>query len=444
MKRLASALGLLAAVSVLAFAGGSKDAAPAKSASALPYEGVKLTMAVCAEQYADYLRELGKSFEAKTGAKVSVDVIGYVELYQKITQDYASNTKLYDLATVDIMWTGEFESKGFTMDLSELIKRDAKEINLEDIIPVMWTMGNWNGKQIAFPMAGYANSLIYRKDLVEDPAEKAAFKAKYGYELGVPKSLKALEDTAEFFTRRDKNLFGLVANGARGSAVAQDWMEYMRAFGGSLFDKSGNVAVDSAACKASLEFFVRIFDKYAPPGAIGYWWDDRETAYRTGQAVMESSWSIARAGYENPEISKVVGKTGMAATPKIETANALYGVGGWGVGINSDVDDAKKAAAWAFVKYITGAEMQKQWMLHDGAPIRYSTLKDPDLLAAKPWLPVMLNVFVNGDGDYRPRGPKANEIQNALGLRVNQAITHELSVDDALAKMKEDLVAITK
>lgn len=443
MKRLATVLCLMATVTALVFSNGSKESASSQGA-AKPYAGMKLTMAVCAEQYADYLRTLGKEFSDKTGASVEVDVIGYVELYQKITQDYASNTKLYDLATVDIMWSGEFEAKGFTMDLKPLMDRDAKELDLKDIIPVMWSMGSWNGKQVAFPMAGYANSLIYRKDFLNDPAEKAAFKSKYGYELAEPKTPKELEDIAAFFTRPDKNFYGLVANGARGSAVAQDWMEYMRAFGGSLFDKAGNPSVTTPECKASLEFFVRIFDKYAPPGAIGYWWDDRETAYRTGQAFMESSWSIARDGYENPEISKVVGMTGMAATPKVATGKSLYGVGGWGVGINADIDDARKAAAWDFVKFITSKEQQKAWMMHDGAPIRYSTLKDPELNAAKPWLPVMLNVFENGDGDYRPRGPKANDIQNAIGLRVNQAITHELTVDEALAKMQEDLIGISK
>jgi multiple sugar transport system substrate-binding protein len=442
MKKFLSVLCLMAIVSGSLFAGGSQEAV--SDSKGLPLEGTTLTMAVCAEQYADYLKVLGKSFEEKTGAKVVVDVIGYVELYQKITQDYASGTKLYDLATVDIMWSGEFENKGFTMDLTELMKADADEIDLDDIIPAMWSMGSWNGKQIAFPMAGYANSLIYRKDLLSDPSEKEAFKAKYGYELGVPESLEMLEDVAEFFTRPEENLYGLVANGARGSAVAQDWMEYMRAFGATLFDESGNVAINSPEGKASLEFFVRIFDKYAPPGAIGYWWDDRESSYRTGQSLMESSWSIARAGYEDPEISMVVGKTGMSATPKVASDDSLYGVGGWGVGINSDIDDANKAAAWEFIKYITGKEMQIEWMANDGAPIRYSTLNDPELLKVKPWMPTMLNVFENGDGDYRPRGPQANEIQTALGLRINQAITHELTVDEAMKLIEEDLTEITK
>lgn len=48
---------------------------------------------------------------------------------------------------------------------------------------------------------GDANGFSYRKDWFEDPKEKAAFKAKYKYDLDVPKTWKELGDIAEFFHR---------------------------------------------------------------------------------------------------------------------------------------------------------------------------------------------------------------------------------------------------
>jgi len=429
----------------LVFAGGKKEEpAPApekkvEEAAKEPYEGVKMRLAAMADQFAEYMKVLTERYKAETGADIQVDILGYVELYQKMTQDYSTDTKQYDLATVDIVWSGEFAVKGWTVDLTPLIERDKAEINTNDIYPVMWAMGSWEDKQVAFPMSGYANSLIYRKDLFNDPAEKKAFMDEYGYELAPPETMSQMRDMATFFTRKDKNLYGLVANGARGPAVAQDWMEYMRSFGGQILDENGNVVIDSKECLESLKFFVDIFDKWAPPGAIGYWWDDRETAYRTGQAVMQSSWSIARAGYEDPSISKVVGKTGMAAPPKVEGKETFYGVGGWGIGINADISKERQEIAWDFIKWLTSPEVQKDWLLHDGQPIRISTVKDPELNQKMPWLPVMHKVYQNGDGDYRPRVPEYNEIQSILGLRVNQAITHELSAEEAISKAAEEI-----
>jgi len=278
--------------------------------------------------------------------------------------------------------------------------------------------------------------------LFEDPQEKAAFREEYGYELQPPRTIDELRDIAEFFTRPDQGLYGLVANGARGPAVAQDWMEYMRAFGGQIIDSEGNVVVNSPECVAALEFFVDIFDKWAPPGALSYWWDDRETAYRTGMAVMQSSWSIARAGYENPEISLVVGKTDMAVTPTARGLKPNFGFGGWGIGINADISPERQEVAWEFIKYITSPEIQKEWLVNDGAPIRLSTLLDPELNERMPWLPTMLKLFIHGDGDYRPRVPEYSRIQDVLGLRVNQAITHELTPREALDLAAEEIQAL--
>ena len=47
-----------------------------------------------------------------------------------------------------------------------------------------------SSKYWAVPLEGDANGWAYRKDWFEDPKEKAAFKAKYGYDLGVPKTCK--------------------------------------------------------------------------------------------------------------------------------------------------------------------------------------------------------------------------------------------------------------
>ncbi|MCF6335601.1 MAG: sugar ABC transporter substrate-binding protein [Spirochaetales bacterium] len=432
-------------VCVMVFAGGKKEQEVENTPAveqALPYEGAVLHFAVMADQFSDYIKVMSKEFKEETGAEVRVDILGYVELKQKVAQDFATGSAQYDLVTMDIVWTGQFEKEGWSKDLTQWIARDKVEIDYDDIVPVLWVMGSWNGRQIGYPMSGYGNSLIYRKDLFEDAAEKAAFKAQYGYELAVPETMDQLGDIAEFFTRPDENMYGLVANGARGPAVAQDWMEYMRGFGGQVINSKGEVTVNSKESVAALEFFVRMFDEWAPPGAIGYWWDDRESAYRTGQAVMQSSWSIGRAGYEDESISLVVGKTGMAVTPRVEGHNPGLGVGGWGVAINADSSDKNAEIAWEFIKYITGKDAQKEWLRNGGAPIRYSTLKDAELNREMPWLENILAIFQEGDGDYRPRVPEYSGIQDILGLRINQAITHELGAKEALDLAAEEIKAL--
>ena len=121
----ALALGVLASVGVSGAEAADK-----------PYEGVTLNLASQNDQFAAVLAAIAPEFEAQTGAKVNVDILSYPELLTKITADYVGHTKGYDLATVDIVWSGQFAEAGYTVDLTDWIKRDAAEIKVDDIYPV--------------------------------------------------------------------------------------------------------------------------------------------------------------------------------------------------------------------------------------------------------------------------------------------------------------------
>src|SRR5437588_228983 len=81
--------------------------------------------------------------------------------------------------------------------------------------------------QIAFPFAGYANVLAYRKDLYAAAGLKP------------PATMEELVADAIKLTDPAKKVYGFVANGQKGPAVAQDWMQYNRQFGGSILDANG-------------------------------------------------------------------------------------------------------------------------------------------------------------------------------------------------------------
>src|SRR5580704_16973396 len=238
------------ALGVLASVGGSGAGAAEK-----PYEGMTLNLASQNDQFAAVLAGIAPEFEALTGAKVNVAILSYPELLTKITADYVGHTKGYDLATVDIVWSGQFAEAGYTVDLTDWINRDAAEIKVDDIYPsLMASLGGYKGKQVAFPFAGYANVLAYRKDLYEAAGLKA------------PATMEDFVADAIKLTDKSKKAYGFVANGQKGPAVAQDWMQYNRQFGGSILDKDGKPALNSPANIASVVAYKKLFDEAAPPG----------------------------------------------------------------------------------------------------------------------------------------------------------------------------------
>lgn len=400
--------------------------AEAPPAAEKPFAGTELTLASMTDQYIAAFRYLIPIFEEETGIKIILDELGYTDLYAKLTADFVGNTGNYDLMTVDIVWSGEYAANGYTLPLDDLMERDKDELALDDILPVAWTLGEWEGKHWAYPLAGYANVLNYRKDVLEAAG------------LEPPKTQEELLDYARQLTDPSKDFYGIALLGAKGSAVAQDYMAWVQQHGGSILDADGKPALNTPENVEILEFFGSLFE-YAPPGATDYWWDQRETAFRSGNVAMMEGWSIARAGYENPEISSIVGKADVTLAPVAEGMEPKYGFGGWGIGINADSENAE--AAWQFIKWLSSPEIQKEWIRHDGAPIRRSTLEDPELNAEYPWFPLLLESFQNGDGDYRPRIPQYSIIQDALGTAVNGFLVGEMSAQEALDQAQAQVEA---
>ena len=404
---------------------------PGAFAQTKPYAGITLTLASQNDQFAPVLAKLAPEFEALTGATVKVDIMDYGSLLTKTTADFVGHTKGYDLVTMDIVWSGAFAENGYTVDLTDWIKRDASEIKTDDIYPVlMKSLGGFDGKQMAFPFAGYANVLAYRKDLYE------------AAHLSPPKTMEELVAAAVKLTDPGKHVYGFVANGKTGPAGAQDWMQYNAQMGGSILDASGKPAINSAANVESLRVYKELFAKAAPPGAANYDWDGREQSFRNGTVANMETWSVGAPGYYNPALSKVVDTVAIVAAPSAAGQQPRYGVGGWGMAINADIDAKKKEAAWAYIKWLTSPAVHKAFNLEGaGSFLRRSEMTDTDLLAKFPFLPVLATTFENGNGDYRPRIPQYPEIQDMLGTAVNAVLVGnqdpKAALDDVQAKAEK-------
>jgi multiple sugar transport system substrate-binding protein len=392
-----------------------------------PYDGVQLSMASMTDQYIQAFRYLLPYFAQQTGIVISIDELGYTDLRQKIVADFVAHTAQYDLITTDIVWSGEFAADKYTVDLTDLIAKDKAEIQPDDILPVMWTEGEYQGRQYAFPIGGYANVLNYRKDLFSAAG------------LQAPATQEDMLADAQKLTNPTKGIYGIALLGA-GSAGAQDFMVFVQQHGGTILDASGKAKVNTPDNVKTLDFFGSLF-KYAPAGNANYWWNDRETAFRNGTVAMMEGWSISRNDYEDPNMSQVVGKVDITKAPVSQGLGPKFGFGGWGIAINADSDKKKQEAAWLFIKWLQSPDVQKMWVLHRGPPLRTSTMTDPAIVKALPWMPTLLDSFKQGDGNYRPRIPQYYSIEDALGTYVNSFLVGKDTAQSALDKAQAQIDA---
>lgn len=406
-------------------------AAPAEAGSGIvtrEYAGSKLTLASQTDQFIEAFRALIPKFEELSGIDVTLDELGYVDLRQKATADFVGKTANYDLITVDIVWSGEYGQNKWTVDLTPLIERDKAQLALDDILPVMWTLGKWGDGQWAYPLAGYANILNYRADLLQEAG------------LSVPKTLPELQEVAAKLTQPEKNVWGIGLLGAKGPAVAQDFMAYVQQYGSSLLDKDSKPAIDTEANLKALEGFKALFD-VAPPDATGWWWGDRNDAFSSGKIAMMLNWSTAIKNHKNPDMNPFADSIETTFSP-LGSEAGKYGFGGWGIGINAD--SKNQEAAWMFIKWITSPEVQKEWLDNNGSPIRRSTLTDPEMVKKYPWFPILLESFEKGDGDYRPREPWYSKMEDVIGSEVNAYLVGQIDAKTALANMQKAALDIIK
>lgn len=298
---------------------------------------------------------IADKFTAETGIKVNFIEEPYAGVFDKLSAEFASGGSAYDVATVDVIWLPAF--KDFVAPLDELFTDTVKA----DLPAALVSDAQADGHFIGMPQWANSEILFYRKDLFEDPAQQAAFKAAYGYDLKVPTTWQEFADAAKFFTQ-DTNgdgqidLYGTDVKGA----VETEWLAHVLQAGaaGTVLDHDGNVIIDSPEHLAALQWYADLNckDKVAPAGVSQVGWAEAQNLFYQGQTAMTRFW--AHAYRLTPDDSKVAGKVGVA--PMIGGAAGVAGIPGpWYNVVPKDgknLDLAKQYVQFAYDNNALGIE----------------------------------------------------------------------------------------
>lgn len=160
---------------------------------------------------------LSKAFTDITGIRVKHDVIPEGDLVEKMQVSLRSGKSAYDGWVSDSDLIGTHYRYGQTVVLSDYMLGAGKEfthpgLDLKDFIGLSFTTAP-DGKLYQLPDQQFANLYWFRADWFDRADFKAAFKAKYGYALGVPQNWSAYEDIAAFFSNDIKEIDGLKVYG---------------------------------------------------------------------------------------------------------------------------------------------------------------------------------------------------------------------------------------
>jgi glycerol transport system substrate-binding protein len=157
-------------------------------------------------------KTLAKAFEEITGIKVKHDLIQEGDVVEKLQTSMQSGKSIYDGWISDSDLIGTHYRYGKMMNLTDYMAGAGKEwtnpgLDVKDFIGTKFTTAP-DGKLYQLPDQQFANLYWFRADLFERKDLKDKFKAKYGYDLGVPLNWSAYEDIAEFFSVDVKTIDG--------------------------------------------------------------------------------------------------------------------------------------------------------------------------------------------------------------------------------------------
>ncbi len=412
--------------------------------AAKPFQGMEINVLSETIPTHDYESQvLAKAFTEITGIKVNHQELGEGDVIQAVQTQMQTKRNLYDGYVNDSDLVGTHSRLQQTYVLSDVMTGDFADVtnpglDLDDFIGKPFVTGP-DGKIRQLPDQQFANLYWFRKDWFDRPELKEKFKAKYGYELGVPVNWSAYEDIADFFTNDVKEIdgvkvFGHMDYGKRapdlGWRMTDAWLSMageadvglpngrpvdewgIRMEKGSCNPVGASVSRGGGANSPAAVYAVSKWDewlrKYAPPGAADLDFYQSLPALSTGNVAQQIFWYSAftasmvapKSAGNNTVDDQGMPQWRMAPSPhgpywKEGSQRGYQDAGSWTIFTSTPLDRAK--AAWLYAQFVTSKTVDVK-KSHVGLTfIRDSTIRDKSFTERAPKLGGLIEFYRSPD-----------------------------------------------
>ena len=429
---------------------------------------------------------LAKAFAEITGIKVNHDLIQEGDVVEKLQTSMQSGKSIYDGWISDSDLIGTHYRYGKVMSLTDYMKNSGKQwtnpgLDIDDFIGTSFTTGP-DGELYQLPDQQFANLYWFRADLFARPDLKAQFKAKYGYELGVPQNWSAYEDIANFFSNDVKMIDGKAVYGhmdygkkdpSLGWRFTDAWLSMAGTAdigipNGNPVDEWGirvaddkctpvgasvsrGGATNSPAAVYALTKYIDWMKAYAPKEAMGMTFGEAGPVPAQGQIAQQIFWYTAfTADMTKPGLPVVnadgTPKWRMAPGPngpywKEGMQNGYQDVGSWT--FFKDHDPNKTAAAWLYAQFVTAKTTSLKKTMVGLTPIRESDIQSDAMTQMAPKLGGLVEFYRSpARVAWTPTGTNVPDYPKLAQLwwkNVATAVTGEKTPQAAMDNLAEEM-----
>lgn len=414
-----------------------------------------------------------KQYEAETGINIEISTLSYNSLHEKVFSELAMNRGYYDVIAVDTPWIPKIinhleplssymmnsQTSG-TLQVQDFVSKlflDTSVYNLVDssqappqldVISIEKILDK--GYEIfSLPIQSNALTISYRKDLFEDAANQALFKAQYGEELKIPETLDDYLRVAQFFTRDidqdgEIDLYGTSLMAKKHESIFLDFKTFLSVHQVDLFDDQLNpVFQDNPnASQALITYGSWINDyKVTPPDVFNYSWDEVSIAFGYGIVAMGMNYHAMRL---QDRIEG--GEVGYFMFPGTYQDGELIHrphFGSWGLAVNKY--SSHKEEAFDLVNYLTSSDVQKSYLKYKHHVTRTSAYHAAELLdndSLKEYYRVLEKSLRVGVG--RPRITNYDQVSEVMQNAVLTYLTGKKDAQIVLDEAAEEIAALLK
>jgi multiple sugar transport system substrate-binding protein len=395
-----------------------------------------LTLAINSGVEGDALKQTAKDYETQTGVHINIAEFPYANLFEKELIDLTARTGAYDLIMLDDPWFPKFSSQNVLTDLSPLLQKRGRNAPDDDFVATSLALCRQpyqTGTLYALPYVGNSQLFFYRKDLFQKHNLKEP--ATWDDVLTAARTISEQEISG---APSGGKIYGYVMRAAQGNAAVADFMPIFWAFGGEMFDDTGQPTVNTPEGIAALRFMIEM-GKYSPPGYASFNADEVGAHLLQGTAAMSINWPAWISSFSDRAKSRVIGKMEFGQMPGGKNPGRAE-IGNWLIAIPRETKNAE--AAMDFLLWATSAEQMKRSALRGNPPTRRSVFKNAELVAKFPSYPAQLRSLETSRP--RPRTASWNEIENVFGIYLSKANSGELSAEDAMNQANAEIRKIVE
>jgi len=417
---------ILAAIGpALLVAGCAATASPTAGASRPADSGVGPISFATGQVDTGYLQPLVSQWNARhPGQRVTPIYLpdDANDQYAQLVANLQAHSSVYDVMSMDVIWTAEFASNGWITPLDDSVIPAGQFLR-----PAVET-ATYEGHLYAVPFTSNAELLYYRSDILA------------AAHLRPPQTWAELASDATLVAAR-YHLGGYGGQFQSYEGLTVNFAEAVQSAGGSLVS-DGAPAVDTPEASQALAFLVSGFQQgWIPPAALGWNEEASRRAFEAGTLLFLVNWPYVYgdASLAGPG-NVVAGKFGVTTLPGLHGPGSAT-LGGANLAISAY--SRHPATALAFIKFLTSAASERYILVHSALPPVWTSLYDqPALVRMFPFLPVLKQAILAARP--RPALVDYNQFSLAISSAVHQALTRRISVQAALAELSAELRPILR